>query len=106
MSEYTQTGVAGAVVIELNRPVVAPVVPAQVTRAQALVVLSQAGLVPAIEAAIDAKGEPAKTVASIAWKESLHFVRNGATVTMLAADLGLTDAQVDDLFIQAGQVQL
>lgn len=82
-------------------PYVAPVViPFSVTPFQAKAAILQAGLLPAVEAALAA----ASPIAQLAWSDATEFTRDSPTIAALAAQLGLTDAQVDDLFIAASQV--
>jgi hypothetical protein len=79
------------------------VVPPEVTRAQALIALSRIGIT---EAAIDTvlaampEGQ-AKVEASIWWRQSNAFKRSHPTLAMLAPALGLTAAQIDELFVTA-----
>jgi hypothetical protein len=82
-------------------PYVAPVViPFSVTPFQAKAAILQAGLLPAVEAAL----ATASPIAQLAWSDATEFTRDSPTINALAAQLGLTDAQVDDLFIAASQV--
>jgi hypothetical protein len=79
-----------------------PPVPPQVTRRQALTVLSLGGYLPQIEAALDAiEDAQAKTVAEIFWKESLHFERDNPLLNQLAEGIGMSQEDLDNLFRQA-----
>lgn len=73
-------------------------VPSSVTMRQARLVLLGAGLLDDVTEAINAMSEPAKTAATIEWEYSNELQRGHALVTALGAALGLTGAQVDDLF--------
>jgi len=77
------------------------IVPNVVTMRQARLVLFGAGLLPQVEAAIDALTEPARTAARIEWDYSSEVHRNKPFVQALATAIGLTGAQLDALFIQA-----
>ena len=77
-----------------------PPIPFSVTPFQAKAAILQAGLLPAVEAAL----ATASPIAQLAWSDATEFTRDSPTIAALAAQLGLTDAQVDDLFIAASQV--
>lgn len=73
-----------------------------VSRFQGRVALSRAGLLDAAEAAAVAAG--GETL--MAWQEALEWRRTSPTIAALAAALGLTDEQVDDLFRAAADIAL
>ena len=79
-------------------------VPQSVTMRQARLALLGAGVLSAVDAAIAAMDEPAKAAALIAWEYSTEVQRSFGLVSQLAPALGLTDAQVDALFIAAAQL--
>lgn len=85
-------------------PYVAPPtpIPSTVSRFQALVVLSAAGHLPTIRTYI-ATLDP-DNITRLAWESATEWERTSPTLNALAAMLGLSDAQVDDLFIAASQV--
>lgn len=83
-----------------------PPVPVYVTMAQARVALKQAGLFNTIDAGLNALSEPQKSVALTAWEYSPNVSRNGALVTTLAGQFGLTEKQLDDLFTAAAAIKL
>jgi hypothetical protein len=84
---------------------VPPTVPAQVTKRQARAVLIVTGLLPAVEAAIDAIPDPLqKALARNEWEESAVVERHRGLVSQMAASLGLTEAQLDAMFIQAAAI--
>jgi len=92
----------------LDRPYVAytaPVstepVPTEVTMRQARLALFGAGLLSGVQTAIDALSEPTKTAAQIEWEYSNTLQRTNPFVATLGAALGLTEAQIDALFIAA-----
>lgn len=77
------------------------VVPEKVTMRQARLALHGAGILPQVQPAIDALPEPPRTLAQIEWDYSSEVFRNREFVNMLGSQLGLTDEQIDQLFIQA-----
>lgn len=88
---------------EALRPVPAPVVPQVVSRFQARAALHLAGLLDDVEALMAAPGTPA--LAKLAWADAQEFKRNSPTVLSLSASLGLTEAQLDALFITAAGIE-
>ena len=76
-------------------------VPYSVTRFQARAVLAAAGLLASVEAAIAS----ADQFTQIAWADAQEFRRESPTMNGLAAVLGLTEAQLDDLFRQAATIE-
>jgi hypothetical protein len=91
------------VVAYLNPP--APV-PQSVSMAQARLALIGTGLFSAIDAGLKALPEPQRTTALTAWEYAPTVSRNGALVTTLAGQFGLTDKQLDDLFFAAAAIEL
>lgn len=84
-------------------PTPAPV-PAEVTMRQARLALLGAGLLTNVDAAINAMPEPAKSAARIEWDYSSAVQRHNGFVAQLGPALGLTDAQIDDLFRAASKL--
>lgn len=76
-------------------------VPREIANWRARAVLELAGLLPAVEAAIQGMAGAEGVVVRNAWLAGAPLARAGATVTALAPALGLTDEQVDAMFIQA-----
>ena len=72
-------------------------VPQEVTMYQARRALAAAGLLTAVEAAIAAAG----TVAQIEWDTKNLVHRSYGMVSDMGQALGMTDAQLDALFISA-----
>ena len=87
---------------EALRPVPAPVVPQVVSRFQARAALLLAGLLDDVEALMAAPGTPA--LAKLAWADAQEFKRNSPTVQAMAAAIGLTEAQLDELFTNAAGI--
>ena len=81
----------------------ARVVPQSVARFQAKVALLQAGHLDNVEAYM-ALPETSR-VTKMAWQEAQEFQRQSPTVLALAQLLGMTDTQLDDLFIFAAKVK-
>lgn len=79
----------------------APVVPREVSMAQARLALLGAGLLSAVDTAINAMPEPAKSAARISWEYRQTVRRESELTLSLASALGLTSQEVDELFIQA-----
>lgn len=98
------TGQIGWLVVDgvISEPPPKPVpVPQSVTMRQARLALHAAGLLSGVDAAIASLSEPAKTAAQIEWEYASAVERNAGLVPAMAAALGMTDAQIDDLFITA-----
>lgn len=76
--------------------------PSEVTRFQALAALMQAGLLVDVEAYMSA--DTTDSFTKLAWKEAATFSRGSLLVSGVGTLLGLTDVQVDDLFIFANSI--
>lgn len=83
------------------RELIAPPPVPTVDMAQARLALLGAGLLDDVEAAITAMAEPARTAARIAWEYRSTVRRDSALVAQLGAALGLSGAEIDDLFAAA-----
>ena len=79
-----------------------PPVPSVVSKFQAKAALLHFGYLDAVEAIMANPATPA--IAKLAWSEAQEFLRDSPTVAMMAGALGLTAAQVDDLFRFAATV--
>jgi len=79
-------------------------VPQSVTMRQARLALHSAGLLTSVNAAIASMPEPDKTAAQITWEFAQTVDRGFGMVPQLAAALGMTETQIDDLFIAAAQL--
>lgn len=71
-----------------------------VTRFQGMAALLQAGLLPAIEQHIENLDDP---IAVLAWKEA-RFHRLSPLVISIGSQLGLSDEQLDELFVAAAEI--
>lgn len=86
-------------------PVVETVpVPDEITMRQARLVLLGAGMLGSIESAIAALPEPVKSAAKIEWEYSQSVKRKNGFVEQLAPLIGLSEKQVDDLFIAGAKL--
>ncbi len=83
---------------------VGPVVPAEVTMRQARLALLAAGKIDAVEAAINALPDPPKSAARITWAHSQVVQRQNGFVSQLAPAIGMSEAQIDALFIVAASL--
>jgi hypothetical protein len=84
-------------------PYVAPPVPVPeaVTMRQARLALLGAGLLSQVDAAIASLPSPQKEAAAIEWEYAQEVQRHNGLVPAMAQALGMTEAQLDDLFMQA-----
>lgn len=76
------------------------VIPQVVTRRQALLALLAAGKLDAVELQI----QNAPRAVQIAWAAAGTFERNNPLIETLAPSLGLTEADVDNLFTEAAKL--
>jgi hypothetical protein len=79
-----------------------PPIPATVTRFQALAVLAAGGYLDTVHAYIDTL--PRSNITRLAFENATDWERTSPTINALATMLGLTDAQVDELFIAASKI--
>ena len=76
-------------------------IPDSVTMRQARLALLGAGLLASVDAAIDNLPSPQKEAARIEWEYASEVQRSSGLVPMLGVALGLDDAALDALFIEA-----
>lgn len=81
-----------------------PAVPRSVTMRQARLALLGSGLLATVSTTINSLPSPQKEAAQIEWEYSQEVQRHNGFVSQLAPLLGLTDEQVDQLFITASQL--
>lgn len=100
---------------KLTLPLVEDVVngvPVRVTRWQLRAQLAIQGLEDDVTAAVNAlpsstqAEQEFKIKAQYAWDYSNNIERTSPTVSMIQAVLGLTDSQVDDIFVNAYQIDI
>ena len=84
----------------LNPPLAPPSVPRSITMRQARLCLHKHGMLAGVQPAIDALPEPDRTAAQIEWEYSSVVERQGFVLTIAQA-LGISDEQLDALFIEA-----
>lgn len=82
----------------------APSVPESVTPWQAREALRLAGILGAVNSYIDALGDA--SAAYVAWHYAERIRRNSPFFEAIGPALGLTEAQIDALFIQASGLSL
>lgn len=75
-------------------PLIAERAAMTVSRFQAMAALMDADLLSSVNTALAGAGP----LAQLAWAEATEFHRNSPTIAGLAAGLGLSDVQIDDLF--------
>jgi hypothetical protein len=88
---------------ELATAATLPNVPTEITRLQGKAVLLQAGYVPQIEQMMADPKTPA--LAKLAWSDAQVFRRDSPTLLAMAQALGISEAQLDQLFIQGAQIE-
>jgi hypothetical protein len=78
------------------------IVPNSITMRQARLTFLSAGILTTLESAINSiQEENAKSVAQIEWQYGEYVQRNNSPITSLISNvLGLTELQIDDLFIE------
>ena len=77
------------------------IVPQRITARQARLALLEAGFLDDVEAIIDALPANVRAQVRIEWDRATHVERGSQVTQMVATALGLTAAQVDDLFVAA-----
>lgn len=95
---------AAEVEAHLN-PTAEPVVPERVTMRQARLALLGAGLLDEVEAALSALEGAAGQAARIEWEYSQEVWRNKPFVQQVASSLGMSGAQLDQMFITAAGIE-
>jgi hypothetical protein len=84
-------------------PPTPPGPPQVVSRFQARAALHLAGLLDDVNAMMADPATP--MLARLAWQDAQEFRRQSPTVLAMAAELNLTDAQIDQLFITAAAIE-
>jgi len=77
-------------------------VPFKVSALQARLALANIGLLDSVQSIIS--GSPQNI--QLAWEYAIEFQRNSPTILALASELGLSEEQLDDLFIAAVQIRI
>jgi len=81
-------------------PATPVIIPQVVSAFQAQEAMARAGLLEDVEALIAAQDGTTRR----AWALATEFRRDSPTIAALAGTLGLSDAEVDDLFLAASQI--
>lgn len=89
---------------ELYVPEIEPVIPTVVSKAQAKLALLDKGLLDDVEAALAAMDGVEGQRARIEWNDRTEFHRSHEFIGLLAAAIGLSDANVDELFAHAASL--
>jgi len=79
-------------------------IPQQVTMRQARLALLGAGMLSGIDATINSLPEPTRSAAKIEWEYSQAVQRHNGFVSQIAPAIGLTEAQIDALFVAAAKL--
>lgn len=87
----------------VQAPVAVVSVPPVVSSFQARAALMLAGLLDDVEALMSAPGTPA--LAKLAWADAMEFERQSPTIAALAGAVGLTEQDIDALFITAAGIK-
>ncbi|MNU87058.1 hypothetical protein D3C71_768350 [compost metagenome] len=74
-----------------------------VTSAQGGIALIQAGLMPSVQAVVDAADTPAEI--RWAWQRALTWERSSPALAYVAGRAGITSEQMDELFAAAAVIQ-
>lgn len=91
----------------LNPPPPPPAVPEQVTRAQGKAALITDGLWPDVLAFVESITDPTeRALAEVALNDTTHWRRDSPTMQAISTALGISNEQMDGLFIQASQINL
>jgi hypothetical protein len=78
----------------------APIVPTRVSQRQARIALLRGGLLDAVDLAVEEEGGEAK----ITWEWAEYINRHDPFIETLGSKLGLSDDDIDDLFIAAAGI--
>jgi hypothetical protein len=87
--------------LEPAPPALPPPVPAEVALWRLRAAVTLAGLLPQVEATIDALAEPPRTVARVAWEFGNTVDRAHPLVALIGQACGMDDAGLDNLFRDA-----
>jgi hypothetical protein len=87
-------------------PALPPRISREIANWRAKAVLATMGMLSQVTATIAALPEPDRTVVSLAWAGDAKLARRGKTVLALASALGLTDSQLDELFVAAEAIEV
>jgi len=86
-------------------PPIPPRVPREIAAWRARVILQENGLLAAVGKALASLPDPDGSV-GLAWQCAAPLARHGKTVLFIAAVIGLSDAQLDQMFIAAEAIEI
>lgn len=94
------TGEGGVLLSVEVVPIVSAAVPQSVTRKQGRVILEREGLLDTMEGIISSLPR----IAQIEYQDSVTFRRDNALLEYVAHSAGKTDAEIDQMFIDASKI--
>jgi hypothetical protein len=100
------TTVGGIRIEQVDEVIVAPVMESTVTLPALRSVMDLQGITQLINTAIENLPEPQKTIANNYWQYGYNIDRSSSVVLVLQQLAGLTNDQVDELFIAAQNLPL
>lgn len=94
-------------IIKIDTALLKPVVPQSVSRAQGKSALIRAGLWQGVVDFVNSISDPVeKAVAEVALNDTTHWQRSSLFLNSAAEALGLTNEQLNQLFIDAAKIEL
>ena len=105
MSEYVTEIIGSATINRVNSPIPQPPFVPTVSKRQAKRALLDAGLLDAVESAIAAMPAQQRRQAKIEYEDATEWRRDWPLITTLAQSIGLTDSQIDALFVAASAIK-
>lgn len=94
-------------IIKVDQTLLKKIAPLQVTRAQGKSALISAGLWQGVLDYVESiEDTTEKALAEVALNDTTHWQRSSTFLNSAAKSFGLSDEQLDDLFIQAEQIHL
>lgn len=94
-------------IITIDESKLQPTVPAVVSRAKGKIVLIQAGLWQSVLDYVAAIPDPTqRAIAEVALHDTHEWSRNGPLMAAISSALGVTEEQMDQLFVAAQYVVL
>lgn len=85
-------------------PIIPPAIPQVVSMRQARIALLRINKLSSIASAISALPSPQKQEAEITWEYSQEVQRNNGFVSQIAPLLGMSEQDLDNLFIEASKL--
>ncbi len=85
-------------------PPMPPRIPRELPNWRIKAVLAGMGLLTGAEAALESLPDPQKTVARLAWNGDAHLSRTSPAVRFIAAEIGLSEAVLDQVFLDAEEL--